>query len=319
MEKKIDRLEAIYDYLLSVGLAHTRKDLADKMNASPSTISRAFGGSDKYLTDNFLIRLNLAYGNIFNHKWLTRGEGDMFAENKTSSFKDRLELLANEEGYTMNALTKMISVHPSTLNNWLEGKTIPDNMKLQELCVYLNVSLEWLITGSGDMYTRPLEEDRIKYNEASPVNSKIKMIPLVSQYAQAGYLCGFADEEYVESLPTIPFMVDHEPKGNYMAFEVKGDSMFDGSYDSLVEGDLLMCREIDFDFWKSKLFIKKWNNFVVVHKEDGVLVKKIIDHDVERGLITLHSLNPLYEDRVMCLSEVSQLFSVIKISRSGNV
>jgi predicted transcriptional regulator len=31
------------------------------------------------------------------------------------------------------------------------------------------------------------------------------------------------------------------------------------------------------------------------------LVKQIIDHDVERGLITIHSLNPLYEDTVIAL------------------
>lgn len=242
-----------------------------------------------------------------------------FFTKRNQTFGDRLKIVMEEEKYSDNEVSNMLDIHQSTLENWINGTSVVDRQKLEEFCNFVNVSVDWLLSGEGDMYTRPIEEVRVKYNEARPINSKIKMIPLVSQYAQAGYLCGFGDQEYVDSLPTIPFMVDHEPKGHYMAFEVKGDSMFDGSYDSLVEGDLLMCREINFDFWKSKLYIKKWNNFVIVHREDGVLVKKIIDHDVERGLITLHSLNPLYEDRVMCLSEVSQLFSVIKITRSGNV
>ena len=146
----------------------------------------------------------------------------------------------------------------------------------------------------------------------------VKMIPLVSQYAQAGYLCGFADEEYMETLPTIPFIVDHEPHGNYIAFEVKGDSMYNGGVESIEEGDFLMYREINIDNWKDKKFIKKWNNFVIVHKTEGVLVKRIIEHNVEAGLIKIHSLNPMYTDREMNLSEIAQLFSVVKIMRSGD-
>lgn len=236
---------------------------------------------------------------------------------------DRIKLIMEDKGYSKNALAKQIGIHPTTLNNWITGKTKADNLKLDALCDFLKINIDWLITGDGEMLLDSSESDEnIKPNpndEAKLItNPNIKMIPLVSQYAQAGYLSGFADAEYMETLPRVPFIVDHEPHGNYMSFEVRGDSMFDGSSDSLVEGDLLMCREIDFDYWKSKLFINKWKNFVVVHRTEGVLVKKIIDHDVERGIITLHSLNPMYKDIKICLSEVAQLFSVVKIMRSGD-
>lgn len=226
---------------------------------------------------------------------------------------DRIERIMIDKGYSKNRLAKQIGIHPSTLNNWITGKTKADSLKLDALCGFLGINLEWLITGEGDMLQKEVKDEAAIINHPN-----IKMIPLVSQYAQAGYLCGFADEDYIETLPRVPFIVDHEPHGNYMSFEVRGDSMFDGSSDSLVEGDLLMCREIDFDYWKSKLFINKWKNFVVVHRTEGVLVKKIIDHDVERGIITLHSLNPMYKDIKICLSEVAQLFSVVKIMRSGD-
>ena len=214
----------------------------------------------------------------------------------------------------VNEMCKAIGVKQATMSNIVAGrKSKPSFEVINAIINNSSINSDWLITGEGSMLQKDVRDEafRIPY-------PNVKMIPLVSQYAQAGYLCGFADEEYMETLPTIPFIVDHEPHGNYVVFEVKGDSMYNGSFDSLTEGDLLMCREIPFDHWKNKLFINKWKNFVVVHKTEGILVKKIINHNVEQGVITLHSLNPIYKDIEICLSEVAQLFSVVKIMRSGD-
>lgn len=152
-------------------------------------------------------------------------------------------------------------------------------------------------------------------NEAIPINQNyIINVPLVNQYAQAGYLCGYEDATYMATLPTIPFIVDHEAQGNYVAFEVKGDSMNDGTEDSYLEGDRLLCREIQSHLWvTSKLHIRKWD-FVIVHQE-GILVKRIIDHNVDSHTITIHSLNDMYPDRAIDLTEVKQIFNVIELQR----
>lgn len=152
-------------------------------------------------------------------------------------------------------------------------------------------------------------------NEAIPLNQNyIINVPLVNQYAQAGYLCGYQDAAYIATLPTIPFIIDHEAKGNYVAFEVRGDSMNDGTEESYLEGDRLLCREIYPQYWvDSKLHIKKWD-FVIVH-EEGILVKRITDHNVENHTITIHSLNDMYPDRVIDLAEVKQIFNVIELQR----
>ena len=152
-------------------------------------------------------------------------------------------------------------------------------------------------------------------NEAVPLNQNfIINVPLVNQYAQAGYICGFQDAAYIATLPTIPFIIDHEAKGNYVAFEVRGDSMNDGTEESYLEGDRLLCREIAPYLWaESKLHIRKWD-FVIVH-EGGILVKRIIDHNVENHTITIHSLNDMYPDRVIDLAEVKQIFNVIELQR----
>ena len=57
-------------------------------------------------------------------------------------------------------------------------------------------------------------------------------------------------------------------------------------------------------------------DFVVVHRTEGILVKRIIDHNVEACEITIHSLNPEYPDRVLHLNDVAQILNVVEISRN---
>ncbi len=163
-------------------------------------------------------------------------------------------------------------------------------------------------------------EQKTSNENAAPVvftEMKIMYVPLVNQYAQAGYLAGFKDEDYTENLPTIPFADDVEHRGEYVCFEVKGDSMDNGSYESYLEGDILLCRNIRQDFWKSKLHYNKWD-FVIIHKEKGILVKRIINHDVEKGIITMHSLNEYYNDFEIHLQDVAQLFNIVSTRRKNN-
>ena len=179
---------------------------------------------------------------------------------------------------------------------------------------YPQVNVNYILTGSGSMFNQ--EQGAIEAKvEAKPIDADIIIqVPLVNQYAYAGYLSGYQDTTYMESLPTIPFIADHEMKGKYIAFEVKGDSMNDGTEESYLEGDKLFCREIPQYLWAdSKLHIRKWD-FVIVH-EDGILVKRIIDHDVKNHTITVHSLNDFYPDKVIDLAEVRQIFNVVEMQR----
>ena len=153
---------------------------------------------------------------------------------------------------------------------------------------------------------------RTPVNEATPrTDLRHTGVRLVSQYAYAGYLSGYQDETYLAQLPVIDFTPDREMTGNYLAFEVRGDSMDDGSKDSYVEGEILICREVAPHLWRdSRLHINK-RDFVIVH-EEGILIKRIVAHDVQAHTITIHSLNPLYPDRTIDLAQVRQIFSVVE-------
>lgn len=225
---------------------------------------------------------------------------------------ERIQKIMDEEGLNKNSFSKAIGISNNvTITRIINEKRSPSRSTCEKIVTaFPKYNLTWILTGEGNMLT-----DATSLDEASPIDEPIILrVPLVSQYAQAGYLCGYADAAYMATLPTIPYIVDHEAQGHYVAFEVKGDSMNDGTEEAIIEGDRLLCREIMPHLWAdSKLHIRKWD-FVIVHK-DGILVKRILDHNVEQHTITIHSLNSLYEDKVIDLADVRQIFNVVELQR----
>lgn len=226
------------------------------------------------------------------------------------TLRERMFYLIEKEGINPNQFYTISGLGNGYLNNVGESFRKPTIEKIKKSFPHWN--MDWILYGKGEPI---ISKENIEILEAVPLNQNyIINVPLVNQYAQAGYLCGFQDAAYIATLPTIPFIIDHEAKGNYVAFEVRGDSMNDGTEESYLEGDRLLCREIAPYLWaESKLHIRKWD-FVIVH-EDGILVKRIIDHNVENHTITIHSLNDMYPDRVIDLAEVRQIFNVIELQR----
>ncbi len=165
----------------------------------------------------------------------------------------------------------------------------------------------WLLTGEGEMFKTPIHSDAKEKSISDFV-----YVPMVPVRAKAGYLIGYGDTEYIETLPTLPVITDRTFHGKYRCFEVEGDSMDDGSKEALCDKDVVLAREIKKELWSYKLHYKSWD-FVIVHK-DGILIKSIVSHDVEHGVITCHSKNPFYgEDFQLNLNDVYELYNVIKL------
>lgn len=136
-------------------------------------------------------------------------------------------------------------------------------------------------------------------------------VPVVHIKARCGYLAGYADEGYIDSLPTMPVIVDKTYHGRYMIFEAEGDSMDDGTRNSICDGDKLLCREVRRDLWLPKLHINDWY-FVIVHRTEGISIKQITAQD-ENGNITCHSLNDMFNDYTVNLDDVAEIYNVIKV------
>jgi transcriptional regulator with XRE-family HTH domain len=211
-------------------------------------------------------------------------------------------------GLTQEAFGELLGSKPRTVQSWESGDR---NMK-EGTVMLLKQKLEAHKTTHSVNEPKPLYSIEVKHLDG--LQSSIMQVPLVNQYAYAGYMSGFADNEYIDALPKIPFILDKEYKGEYLCFEVKGDSMECDSEESLPEGSILLCRNVRKDYWKSKLHINKWD-FVIVNKELGIVAKRIINHDVEKGILTLHSLNSFYKDYDVHLKDVQQIFNIVEVQQ----
>jgi transcriptional regulator with XRE-family HTH domain len=148
--------------------------------------------------------------------------------------------------------------------------------------------------------------------------SIIMQVPIIPQRAYAGYMRGFSDPEFYEDLTTIPVPVDKKHKGNYLGFEVSGNSMVCYDTEELAErsiwpGRIAIGRELSKHQWQYKLHTHNYDAWIIVHRTEGVIIKEIVDQCLDKGEITVHSLNPEYEDQVLKLDEIDQIFNVVQI------
>ena len=92
------------------------------------------------------------------------------------------------------------------------------------------------------------------------------------------------------------------------------EKMDDGTNRSLLDGDKILVKELDSDYFRTKLKDDS-NFFVIIHRTDGIVVKQIIEHKIEEGIIRCHSINPSpqYHDFEIDLREVSRIFKVAAI------
>lgn len=149
--------------------------------------------------------------------------------------------------------------------------------------------------------------------------SEVMQIPVVPVKAYGSYLRGHADPEFYEGFDTITIPVDKQHKGNYLAFDMEGESMVnietkEMARKSLWPGQRVIGRDLQRSQWQYKLHIHSTEAWIIVHKTEGIVVKEITNHNVDTGEITLHSWNPdkeLYGDYAVNLNDVQQLFNVI--------
>ncbi|MFK2122532.1 helix-turn-helix transcriptional regulator [Bacteroides fragilis] len=224
------------------------------------------------------------------------------------SLKERLLELVKLEGLNPNQFYIKTGLANGFLNTVGEKLRKPSIEKIEKTFPRWNI--DYLIKGEGEKYK---DTTKTPYTPNAHIIENIEYvnIPLVPVRARCGYLSSFGDQQYIDSLPTIPVIIDRAYHGRYMVFEADGDSMDDGSSSAIRDGDKLLCREVQRHLWLPKLHYNDWY-FVVVHKTEGISIKQIIDQD-EQGNIRCHSLNPLFNDYTLNLDDVSELYNVVKV------
>jgi transcriptional regulator with XRE-family HTH domain len=199
-----------------------------------------------------------------------------------AQFANNLKFLRKKNGKTQDALSSELNIGRTTIANYEAGISEPNLETLLTFSKYFGVSLDELlsinITDAGNSIV--MKEKSI-YNNTPRVitvdnegNDNIIYVPVK---ARAGYLLGYGDAEFIETLPT--FRLPGLSNATYRMFEVEGPSMAP----NVLHGDRIIGEWID-----SLDKIRDNRVHVIVHK-GGVMVKRIINRIAERGKLYLKS------------------------------
>lgn len=238
------------------------------------------------------------------------------------SVKERLKEYLSHKNLRINYFEKSIGASNSFVNN-IRVSISPD--KLENIAnIYKDLNITWLLTGEGEMIKMEgrsidenftVRESDTEYQRNELVEKKYKgstPVRVVTTKARAGWSDAYYSEEYLADMPLITIETDENYKGEYLAFEVDGDSMEPEYF----PGDIVICRMVKRDLWQYKLHYDQYD-FVIAHSTRGIMLKEIVDHDTETGMITCHSLNSAHRDFTLNLREVAYLYNVVEVRQSG--
>ena len=199
-----------------------------------------------------------------------------------------LKFLRKKKGKTQDALSSELNIGRTTLANYEAGVSEPNVDTLCTIAKYFGISVDALLSknleGGDNIIEMPTGSSghiADQYNGIPRIitvdrqgNDNIIYVPVK---ARAGYLSGYGDSEFMETLPT--FRLPGLSNSTYRMFEVDGPSMAP----NILHGDRLIGEWVD-DLEK----VRDNRVYIIVHK-GGVAVKRVINRLKERGKFYLKS------------------------------
>ena len=230
--------------------------------------------------------------------------------NTLELIKKRVDL-----GCTQEEFAGLAGVSLRTVQNWEAGKAIPKSKhaflrNLKKSGYSNNSTNDSVINEPQEIY-----QNASGYRYRLLTNAKYKIIvKKIPVKAFGSYLSDYQNVDFMHDLEEVSFTVDQLGTGNYLCFEVEGDSMNGGNLEDSPCGAELLCLEYSRDNWKEGFKESKYG-WVIVHKKT-VLFKDIKSFDPNTGQIICASRSglPNHTDFPIYLDDVKQILKVIKRS-----
>ncbi len=204
---------------------------------------------------------------------------------------------------TQDELSVHLDINRSRLGAYEEGRSEPPIEMLIRISDYFHIAIDALV--KGDLRkTDPdalmkIGKNRLLFPVQVDVNNS-DIIEVVPIKASAGYLNGYADPEFVQSLSVmhLPFKI----VGKHRAFGIKGDSM-----PPLKDGAMIVSKYVE-----SLDEIKDGQTYVVLTKDDGLVYKRLYRENKKTGkAFVFQSDNPVYSPYVIGGNDILEVWSFV--------
>ncbi|HRX68374.1 MAG TPA: helix-turn-helix domain-containing protein, partial [Tenuifilaceae bacterium] len=186
-------------------------------------------------------------------------------------FSTNLRFLRNKLGLTQSDLGNQLSINRSTLNNYENKLAEPPFELMMRFADYFGIALDSFLRVNLETASPSQLKSILEGSDAFVKGRKLRVvattvgadnidnIELVEAKAQAGYLSGFADPEFIEQLPIfrLPFLSTQK---KYRTFQIVGDSMLPIPPGSWITAEYL-------DDWTT---IKSGDAAVILTVDDGL-------------------------------------------------
>ncbi|KAF0129855.1 MAG: DNA-binding protein [Bacteroidetes bacterium] len=227
-------------------------------------------------------------------------------------FNTNIKLLRKRRGRTQDDVAFALEMKRSTLSGYENQIAQPGIETLIGFSRYFSISIDTLIkvdlTTLSESQISQLERGYDVYIKGSTLriltttvdSQNNENIELVEEKAKAGYTTGFADPEYIKVLPAfhLPFLSSNK---KYRSFQISGDSMLPIPDKSYVTGEYV----VDWNF------IRSHQPYIILTREEGVVFKIAENKLKEEGLLTLHSLNSLYQPYNLPIGEIREVWKFV--------
>lgn len=188
-------------------------------------------------------------------------------------------------GITQAELCEKLGVQRTMISAYEDGRSEPKLSALDTIAKIFQVSLDELLHHDiQEKGRKAIQNKEVKILTIAVDDHDRENITMVGQKASAGYLNGFSDPEYMESLPQF-HLPNLSSNKSYRAFEISGDSML-----PLVSGTLIIGAYVE-----QLQEIKSGKTYVLVTSTEGVVYKRVFNYISENGKLFLVSDNEHYK------------------------
>ncbi|MCO5286846.1 MAG: XRE family transcriptional regulator [Chitinophagaceae bacterium] len=205
-----------------------------------------------------------------------------------------LKYLRKLRGWTQEEFAAKIGIKRSLIGAYEEERADPRLDVLQTLSEMFNVTLDELFT--QDLSVQKGSDYLSRRRQMKMASTDRNLIHFVPVKAAAGYLSGYADDEFIDELNT--FTLPMIKGGNCRAFEIIGDSMLPTPSGSVIVGE------------KAESLDKLKNNTacIVITNNEGIVYKRVVKNNRSTTRVTLVSDNPSYQPYQVYKNDILELW-----------